>query len=88
MKENHRRFLVALMGYERQPFLNAHLYERTDRRVDQANGFYGRALTTRLGCWSCACPEPAVAVFTAKCCRVRRRSPPIQDRSGVKYPVK
>jgi transposase InsO family protein len=49
MKEHHRAFLEALMGYERQCFLNARPYERTDQRVDQANGFYGRQLTTRLG---------------------------------------
>jgi hypothetical protein len=49
MKENHRCFLEALMGYERQRFLNAHPYERTDQRVDQANGFYERSLTSRLG---------------------------------------
>ena len=49
MKEHHRQFLEALMGYERQCFLNAQPYERTDQRVDQANGFYERYLTTRLG---------------------------------------
>jgi len=48
MKEHHREFLEALMGYERQCFLNAQPYERTDQRVDQANGFYGRQLTPRL----------------------------------------
>lgn len=37
------------MGYERQCFLNAHPYERSQERVDQANGFYRRTLTTRLG---------------------------------------
>jgi putative transposase len=49
MKENHQRFLELLMGHERQCFLNAHPYERTEQRVDQANGFYRRTFTTRLG---------------------------------------
>src|SRR3974377_1180284 len=49
MKDRHRQFLEELMGYERQCFLNARPYERTPQRVDQANGFYERHLTTRLG---------------------------------------
>lgn len=49
MKENYQQFLEMLMGYERQCFLNAHPYERSQERVDQANGFYRRTLTTRLG---------------------------------------
>ncbi len=49
MKERHRQFLEELMGYERQCFINAHPYQRSEQRVDQANGFYGRGLTTRLG---------------------------------------
>ena len=47
MKENHRRFLDMLMLEERQRFLQAHPYQRHEQRVDQANGFYGRSLTTR-----------------------------------------
>jgi putative transposase len=49
MKERHRQFLEQLMGYERQCFLNAQPYERSEQRVDQANGYYRRHLTTRLG---------------------------------------
>jgi transposase-like protein len=49
MKERHRQFLEELMGYERQCFINAHPYQRCEQRVDQANGFYERKLTTRLG---------------------------------------
>jgi hypothetical protein len=38
------------MGYERQCFLQARPYERSEQRVDQANGFYDRCwTTTRLG---------------------------------------
>jgi transposase-like protein len=49
MKGRHRQFLEELMGYERQCFLNVRPYERSEGRVDQANGFYERALTTRMG---------------------------------------
>jgi transposase-like protein len=49
MKDRHRQFLEELMGYERQCFLNAQPYERSVQRTDQANGFYRRQLTTRLG---------------------------------------
>lgn len=45
MKANHRQFLEGLMHYERQCFLNAQPYERSDERVDQVNGFYERYLT-------------------------------------------
>lgn len=49
LKEQHRQFLEQLMLYERQCFLNVKRYERSEHRVDQANGFYHRQLTTRLG---------------------------------------
>src|SRR5437867_3572703 len=49
LKEQHRQFLNELMLYERQCFLNVERYERSEQRVDQANGFYQRPLTTRLG---------------------------------------
>src|SRR5215471_792667 len=49
MHERYGQFLEGLMGYERQCFINAHPYQRSDQRADQANGFYRRDLTTRLG---------------------------------------
>ena len=49
LKEQHRQFLEQLMLYERQCFLNVQRYEHSEQRVDQANGFYQRSLTTRLG---------------------------------------
>lgn len=49
MKERHQEFLESLMVYERQCFLNVDRYERSQERVDQANGYYQRQLTTRLG---------------------------------------
>lgn len=48
-RQNHQRFLEALMVYERQRFLNAQPYERSQGRVDQANGYYPRSLVTPLG---------------------------------------
>lgn len=63
MKERHQQFLEELMSYERQCFLNAHPYERTEQRVDQANGFYRRGLTTRLGALNCKCPELGLGSF-------------------------
>src|SRR3974390_2466572 len=49
IKERYAQFLEELMGYERQLFLYAHPYQRIEQRVDQANGFYRRHLTTRVG---------------------------------------
>jgi len=63
MKERHRQFLEELMGYERQCFLNAHPYQRTEERVDQANGFYQRGLTTRLGVMNLKVPRTRSGQF-------------------------
>ena len=80
MKEHHRQFLQALMGHERQGFLNAHPYERTDQRVDQANGFYRRRLTTRLGVLELAVPRTRSGCFhTQVLPRYQRREPVINE---------
>lgn len=80
MKENHRRFLEELMGYERQCFLNAHRYERTEARVDQANGFYERSLTTRLGVLALRVPRSRSGCFhTHVVERYQRREPIINE---------
>jgi len=63
MKDRHRQFLEELMGYERQCFLNAHPYQRTEQRVDQANGFYRRQLTTRMGVVSLHVPRTRSGCF-------------------------
>ena len=63
MKENHRRFLDMLMLEERQRFLQAHPYQRHEQRVDQANGFYGRSLTTRLGVLELQVPRSRSGAF-------------------------
>src|ERR1044072_8319877 len=49
LKENHRQFLEELMRYERQRFLNVEAYQRSEARVDQANGFSARGLTKPPG---------------------------------------
>jgi transposase-like protein len=80
MKENHRQFLEALMGYERQCFLNAQPYERTDQRVDQANGFDARHLTTRLGVLELRVPRTRCGAFhTQVLPRYQRREPVINE---------
>ena len=80
MKEHHRQFLEALMGYERQCFLNAHPYQRTAARVDQANGFYRRGLTTRLGVMDLKVPRTRSAGFHPQILpRYQRREPLINE---------
>ncbi len=80
MKEHHREFLEALMGYERQCFLNAQPYERTDQRVDQANGFYGRQLTTRLGVLDLRVPRTRSGCFRSQVLpRYQRREPVVNE---------
>jgi hypothetical protein len=49
LHDRPRQFLEERMRQERQWFLNAQPYERAAGRVVQANGFYRRHLTSRLG---------------------------------------
>jgi len=80
MKERHRQFLEELMGYERQCFLQAHPYQRTPERVDQANGFYERKLTTRLGVLELKVPRTRSGQFrTQILARYQRREPVIDQ---------
>lgn len=80
LKENHQQFLETLMSYERQCFLNAHPYQRTDQRVDQANGFYRRTLTTRLGPMDLRMPRTRSGLFrTQVLARYQRREPAINE---------
>jgi putative transposase len=73
-REHHRRFLEELMCYERQRFLNAAPYERRAERTDQANGFYRRQLTTRLGVLELAVPRTRSGLFHPQVLpRYRRR---------------
>jgi putative transposase len=78
MKDRHRQFLEELMGYERQRFLNAQPYQRSEQRVDQANGFYERNLTTRLGVVALQVPRTRSGQFrTQVLTRYARREPVI-----------
>jgi len=80
MKDRQREFLEALMGYERQCFLNVHPYERSAQRVDQANGFYRRRLTTRLGVLDLHVPRSRSGYFQTQVLpRYQRREPVINE---------
>lgn len=77
-REHHRRFLEELMRYERQCFLNVAPYERGTERTDQANGFYRRQLTTRLGVLSLAVPRTRSGRFHSQVLpRYQRREPAV-----------
>jgi len=80
MKDRHRQFLQELMSYERQCFLHVQPYERSERRVDQANGFYERNLTTRLGVLELQVPRTRSGQFhTQVLARYQRREPVIDQ---------
>ena len=80
MKERYAQFLEELMGYERQCFINAHPYQRAEQRVDQANGFYERNLTTRLGVVSLKVPRTRSGHYhTQVLARYQRREPVINQ---------
>jgi len=81
MKERHRQFLEELMGYERQCFLQAHPYQRTPERVDQANGFYERKLTTRLGVLELKVPRTRSGQFRTQVVARYQRREPVIDRA-------
>ena len=80
MNQHHRQFLERLMAYERQCFLNAQPYQRTDARTDQANGFYRRHLTTRLGAMDLRVPRTRSGAFHPEVLpRYQRREPIINE---------
>ena len=81
MKERHRQFLEQLMGYERQCFINAHPYQRSEQRVDQANGFYERALTTRLGVLELKVPRTRSGHFQTQVLQRYQRREPVIDQA-------
>lgn len=79
-KEHHRRFLDLLMLEERQRFLQAHPYQRHQSRVDQANGFYRRSLTTRLGVIELQVPRSRSGAFRPQVLpRYRRREAVVDE---------
>ena len=81
MKERHRQFLEELMGYERRCFINAHPYERSEQRVAQANGFYERKLTTRLGVLDLKVPRTRCGGFQTQVLKRYQRREPVIDQA-------
>jgi putative transposase len=81
MKARHQQFLEELMGYERQCFLNVHPYQRSEQRVDQANGFYERRLTTRLGVLELKVPRSRSGQFQTQVLQRYRRREPVIDQA-------
>jgi len=81
MKDRHRQFLQELMSYERQCFLHVQPYERSERRVDQANGFYERKLTTRLGVVELKVPRTRCGNFQTQVLKRYQRREPVIDQA-------
>jgi putative transposase len=81
MKDRHRQFLEELMGYERQCFINAHPYQRSEQRVDQANGYYERGLTTRLGVLELKVPRSRSGHFQTQVLQRYQRREPVIDQA-------
>jgi len=81
MKERHQQFLEELMGYERQCFINVHPYQRSESRVDQANGFYERRLTTRLGVLELKVPRTRSGHFQTQVLQRYQRREPVIDQA-------
>ncbi len=80
MKDRYGQFLEELMGYERQCFINAHPYQRSEARVDQANGFYERDLTTRVGVMTLKVPRTRAGHYHTRVLeRYQRREPVINE---------
>jgi putative transposase len=64
----------------RQRVLNAHSYERCEQRVDQANGFCSRSLTTRLGVAELRVPRTRSGQFRTQVLgRYQRREPVVNQ---------
>src|SRR5262245_28748587 len=80
LQQQYQQFLEALMRYERERYLNAQPYERSEQRVDQANGFYHRRLTTRLGVLNLRVPRSRSGCFRPQVLpRYQRREPIINE---------
>lgn len=80
LHEQYRAMLEGLMSDERQCFLNAHPYERHEGRVDQANGFYHRHLTTRAGTFELKVPRTRGGEFHSQVIpRFQRRTEAVTE---------
>jgi mutator family transposase len=88
MKQRHHQFLEELMSYERQCFLNVQPYQRSEQRVDQANGFYRRRLTTRVGVLELAVPRTRSGHFHPQVlARYQRREPVVNEALKQSLPA-
>jgi len=80
LHQQHRAVMEELMCYERQCFLNANPYQRHEGRVDQANGFYQRHLTTRRGTFELEVPRTRSGLFHSQVIpRYRRRDKAVDE---------
>ena len=80
LHQQHQAVLEDLMRYERQCFLNAHPYQRHEGRVDQANGFYQRHLTTRSGTFQLQVPRTRSGLFRSQVIpRYKRRDKAVDE---------
>lgn len=73
MQEQYQAILNELMVYEREQFLRAHPYQRHEDRLDQANGFYRRHLTTRCGRLELRVPRTRTGLFHSQVIRRYQR---------------
>lgn len=69
------------MLYERQQFLRSHPYQRHKDRLDQANGFYRRHLTTRCGRLELHVPRTRTGLFRSQVIRRYKRRDPAVDEA-------
>ena len=81
LQEQYRAILNELMRYERQEFLRCHPYQRHKDRLDQANGFYRRHLTTRCGRLELDVPRTRTGLFRSQVIRRYKRRDPAVDEA-------
>jgi putative transposase len=81
LQEQYRTIIDQLMVYERQEFLRCHPYQRHEERLDQANGFYQRHLTTRCGRLELNVPRTRTGLFRSQVIRRYKRRDPAVDEA-------
>jgi transposase-like protein len=79
LQEQYLALLNELMLYEREQFLRVHPYQRHRDRLDQANGFYRRHLTTRCGRLKLSVPRTRSGLFHSQVIRRYQRREKIVD---------
>jgi putative transposase len=81
LQEQYRAIINQLMLYERQEFLRCNPYQRHEQRLDQANGFYKRHLTTRCGRLELEVPRTRTGLFRSQVIRRYKRRDPAVDEA-------